>query len=378
MHRPSGSLISYFSNRVKKEGGINLAQGTPGFPPPAPLLQTLKDVSQDPKHHQYAPGIGNYRLLETIRQSLSPISPIEIDNLLIVQGATEGIFLTFFYLTTQLERPYSVLSFDPVYESYPKLARMFGIPFIYGQLEPDLSVDFQRLEETVRQENVKVIFIASPGNPLGKVWSKDEMEQIVELSRRYGIYILFDAVYKDIYFEQAPYNPLALNYDKLFYIDSFSKTLSITGWRIGYIVTPAQHMERIRSMHDYTGLSAPSILQVAIVRYLQEFDLGKEYIRQIKEKCRQSYRYIHNIFNTLGFKTVPIEGGYFIWTKCPEPITDAYRFAKQLYEKEGVAVVPGENFSPTKTAYIRVNIAAELDLIKEAAQKLTRFFRTGK
>lgn len=141
MKRPDGSLISYFSNRVKKEGGINLAQGTPGFPPPGELLQLLKINAEDKRLHQYAPGIGNFELLELVRQRFSStVTPIETDNLLVVQGATEGIFLTFFYLTTFLEPPFAALSFDPVYESYPQLAAMFRIPFEYFDFEENLEI----------------------------------------------------------------------------------------------------------------------------------------------------------------------------------------------------------------------------------------------
>jgi len=374
MKRPQGSLISYFSNRVKKEGGINLAQGSPGFSPPARLLTLLKTNAEKKNLHQYAPGIGNYELLELIRQRHSAAAPLELDNLLVVQGATEGIFLTFFYLTTLLERPFAALSFDPVYESYPILAEMFNVPFEYADFERNLAVDFDKLERIIQEKNVKVLFIASPGNPLGKVWNRDEIFQMVSLSREYGFYILFDAVYKDIYFNEAPFNPLCLNYEKLFYIDSFSKTLSITGWRIGYIITAAGHMKKIRGIHDYTGLCAPSILQTAIAQYLSASDFGKDYIESIKEKCKRSYAYMKETVDRLGFTAEAIEGGYFLWAKLPSQEKDAFTFALELYDRAKLGVVPGENFSRTKTDYIRMNIGTELPVIKNAAARLKDFF----
>jgi aspartate/methionine/tyrosine aminotransferase len=372
--RPEGSLISYFSNRVKQEGGINLAQGTPGFPPPQELLQLLESMARDERLHQYAPGNGNFELLELIRRKYSENAPVTADNLLIVQGATEGIFLGFFYLTTILDRPFSALSFDPVYESYPILADMFDIPFVYADLEEDLSVDFQRLEQVIAKNRVKVVFIASPGNPLGKVWSKEEIKQMISLSQEHGFYILFDAVYKDIYFQRRPYNPLADNYEKLFYIDSFSKTLSITGWRVGYIIAPAAHMRRIRDMHDYTGLCAPSILQAAIARYLTGNDFGSRYIETVKRKCRESYEIMNEALMQLGFDPAAIDGGYFMWAQLPPIMSDAFRFAGELFESTGIGVVPGENFSPNKTRHVRLNIAVEKAVIGEAVIRIKRFF----
>ena len=377
MKRPDGSLISYFSNRVKKEGGINLAQGTPGFPPPSQLLALLKASAENKKLHQYAPGIGNFELLELIRQKYAKVSPIQTDNLLIVQGATEGIFLSFFYLTTFLERPFSALSFDPVYESYPILAGMFNVPFEYANFGENLAIDFSKLENVIKEKSVKIVFIASPGNPLGKVWNQDEISRMISLSGKYHFYILFDAVYKDIYFKKRPFNPLFFNYEKLFYIDSFSKTLSITGWRIGYIITAAEHMKEIRGMHDYTGLCAPSILQVAIARYLSTSDFVKDYIESVKRKCKISYAYMKEIMDRLGFVVATIDGGYFLWAKLPAEQRDAFKFALDLYNSVKIGVVPGENFSKTKTGYIRVNIATELPVIRNAASRLKEFFSKG-
>jgi aspartate/methionine/tyrosine aminotransferase len=376
LERPKGSLISYFSNRVKKEGGINLAQGTPGFPPPTELLHLLKADADNVKFHQYAPGNGNFRLLELLEGRFSALAPIGLDNLLVVQGATEGIFLAFFYLTTLLERPYSVLSLDPVYESYPRLAGMFNIPFLYADFEPDLSIDFDKLERTIKTNNVGVVFVTSPGNPLGKTWNRDEMSRLMELSRAHDFYIIFDAVYKDIYFGEEPFNPLSFNYEKLFYIDSFSKMLSITGWRIGYMITSKNHMERIRGMHDYTGLCAPSILQESIARYLSENRYGEEYIKSVRSKCRQAYSVMKGELDSLGFQVAETDGGYFMWARLPETgkYADAFEFALSLYKETGVGVVPGENFSETKSDYIRMNIGTELSVIHDAIERIKNIF----
>jgi aspartate/methionine/tyrosine aminotransferase len=373
--RPEGSLISYFSNRVKKDGGINLAQGTPGFPPPAPLLELLKKRAENPNLHQYPPGNGNFKLLDLIRRRFSSVGQVELDNLLIVQGATEGIFLTFFYLTTLLRRPFAALSFDPVYESYPRLAGMFDVPFIYADFEADLSVDFQTLERIIQANRVRVVFVTSPGNPLGKTWSREEVTRLVELSVKHGFYILFDAVYKDIYFEEEPFDPVSLNYEKLFYIDSFSKMLSITGWRIGYIIASREHMKKLRGMHDYTGLCAPSVLQAVIAEYLSAHGYGGDYTETVRTRCRRSYRYMKEKLTELGFGTVESSGGYFLWASLPGGggFADAFDFASALYREVKVGVVPGENFSLRHRNHIRMNIGMEMPVMEEAVELIKRF-----
>ncbi len=373
LERPKGSLISFFSRMVARHGGIDLAQGKPGFAPPQELLDILKEKIADKSLHQYAPGIGNFELLDLLAQKYSEIAPVDVDNILIVLGATEGIFLTFLYLTRILEKPYSALSFDPVYESYPKLPEIFQIPFEYFDLAEDLSIDFDKLEKVIKEKRVKILFIASPGNPLGKVWTRQEIESAVFLSRRYQFYIIYDAVYKDIYFDQRPFNPLSLHHEKLFYIDSFSKMLSITGWRIGYIIAAKEHMARIQDIHDYTGLSAASILQAAVVEYLKKYNFGTDYLESVREKCKDSYSFLKRIMGELGFTVPQIQGGYFLWAKLPPGYQDAFRFALDLYHKVKLGVVPGENFSLKKKHYIRLNITQEMTVIDQAAQRIKRF-----
>jgi len=375
MKKPQGSLISYFTRMVGRRGGVNLAQGKPGFNPPPQLLDILKKKTDVFDLHQYAPANGNFELLALLVNEYSSFPPITEDNLLVVQGATEGIFLTFYYLIKILKKPFAALSFDPVYESYSKLSDIFGIPFEYVDFEENLEIDFPRLETVIREKRVGVIFIASPGNPLGKVWTRDEMTQIVRLAQEHDCYIIVDAVYSHIYFKQPPFNPLELKSDRLFYINSFSKMLSITGWRVGYIITGKDHMTQIRAIHDYTGLSAPTLFQAAIVEYLSRFDFGAAYVRELRQKTKASYTYMRRELEALNFAVPPIEGGYFIWTKLPPPYRDAFEFASDLYNKVQVAVVPGENFSETKDDYIRLNMSHELPVIREGAERLRKFLK---
>ena len=375
MEKPSGSLISYFSNMVKDKGGINLAQGIPGFFPPDELLSILKDYSQREKQlHQYAPGNGDFRLLELLSEYYSKYSPQQSDKVLIVQGATEGIFLVFFYLISILQGRYSALAFDPPYESYPQLAKFHKIPFTCFDYDENLTIDFEKLETEISDKNVKIVFIASPGNPLGKIWTKDELAKISFLAKKYDFYIIFDGVYEDIYFGNPPFNPLELENEKLFYINSFSKMLSITGWRIGYIIADGSHMKEIRAIHDYIGLCAPFLFQRSIGTYLENNNFGVDYTSSLRIKCKSSYSLLKRKLLPFGFKIPYIQGGYFLWAQLPHQYKDAFSFALELYEKTKVAIVPGENFSLNKRNYIRLNFAHEIDILENAVDQFNLFF----
>ncbi len=375
MQNPEGSLIAYFSRKVKKGGGINLAQGRPGFEPPVELLNILKSKISEKDLHQYAPGNGDPRLLDVlVRKHSGSIYP-KRENFLIVQGATEGIFLTFFYLTTIIKKGSGVLSFDPVYESYPKLPSFMNFPFHYYNTPEDLDSGSAELEKIIIRNNIKVIFISSPGNPQGKVWKKSELELLSDIALRNNIFIIFDAVYSDIFFEEKPFNPIEIKNNNIFYVNSFSKMLSITGWRIGYLYGVEEHMTQIRSIHDYTGLCAPYLLQRSIAEYMEVEEEAENYISEIRKKCEKNITYLSEMLSDSGFLVPSIKGGYFFWAELPSKYIDGFTFAEELYEKQKVAVVPGINFSMDKKNYIRINCAVDFPIIKEAAGRIISFVK---
>jgi methionine aminotransferase len=361
------------SNKVKEQGGINLAQGIPGFQPPSELLGFLSSYAHK-SIHQYAPGTGNYKLLNLLAQKYSPFGNFREKDFLITNGGTEAVSLLYTYFSKILQKPYSALAFEPVYESYKQLPWIFNDDFIPFSLNGDNSVDFVKLKEICIEENVKVIFLNTPGNPLGKIWKEQEVRQLMEMSKELQIFVIIDAVYEELYFYDKPYNPINEFSDNVFYVNSFSKLFSITGWRIGYLIASEKHMSRIQSVHDYTGLSAPSVLQAALAEYLSKSDWGKDYIVQLREKIRNGFYKLKEGLIELGFKIPHIEGGFFIWTQLPEPWQDGFDFTMDLYEKEKVAVIPGEHFSEKSTDYIRLNIARESGEIEEALRRIKAFF----
>ncbi len=222
--KPTGSYISFMSNKVKTYGGINLAQGIPGFDPPKELTDILAQISKD-KLHQYAPGNGNSELLDILLKNYQSEYLFTKDDLLITQGGTEALSLLYIYFNKTIPKPFSALAFDPVYESYKYLPEIFNSDFVSFSFKSDFSIDFNKLEDTCVKNNVKVIFLGSPGNPFGKIWSKDEIKSLLNISGRLNIYIVLDAVYRELYFDEKPYIPLDQFNPNLFYTNSFSKSI---------------------------------------------------------------------------------------------------------------------------------------------------------
>ncbi len=372
--KPTGSYISFMSNKVKGYGGINLAQGIPGFSPPKELTKILSKISNH-KIHQYAPGNGNNELLDLLVKKYQGEYNFCKEDFLVTQGGTEALSLLYIYFNKIISKPFSALAFDPVYESYKYLPSIFNTNFVSFSFNKDSSIDFKKLENICKEKKVKVIFLGSPGNPYGKIWTKEEMLSLILLSKKLKIYIVLDAVYRELYFENTPYIPLDQFNPNLFYTNSFSKLFSITGWRIGYLIAHQDHMENIKSIHDYTGLCAPSILQQAIVEYLKQHDFGNDYISGLRNKLSYSFNHLANELKELGFKIPEAKGGYFIWAQLPEKYKDGFKFTIDLYEQQKVAVIPGEHFSENATDYIRLNIAREKEEIKEGITGIKAFFK---
>ncbi|MHC1702513.1 MAG: pyridoxal phosphate-dependent aminotransferase [Tenuifilaceae bacterium] len=371
--KPSGSYISYFSNMVKQRGGINLAQGIPGFDPPAELLNELKE-SLNLKIHQYAPGMGNFNLLEQIALNYN----VKTDNLLIVQGATEALSLIYTYLNRKLNGEFAVLSFEPAYESYLQLPKIFGQEFIHYPLDSDFTFNYDELYLTVKHKGVKLIFLSSPGNPFGKIWSRSEVDSLISISNELGVYIVFDAVYEQLYFADPPYIPIDKLSPNLFIVSSFSKMLCVTGWRIGYLISHQSHMDGIKSIHDYIGLCAPSLLQHALADYLNKSSFAKDFTLGFRENVKKSFNILVETLNELKFEIPPIQGGCFVWAKLPVNWNDGFEFTSLLYEEQKVAVIPGEHFSDKKVDWVRFNVARPEEEIISACHKIRTFFEEHK
>lgn len=371
--KPSGSYISFFSNMVKQKGGINLAQGIPGFSPPKELMDALKN-SSGLNVHQYAPGMGNANLVKQIANSYK----VDSENVIVVQGATEALSLIYTYINRLLDGNFSVLSFEPAYESYLQLPKIFGQRFIHYPLNQDYSFIYDELYLTIKQMGVKLIFLSSPGNPFGKIWSRTEVDSLISISNELGVYLVFDAVYEKLYFEEPPYIPIDRLSPYLFVVNSFSKMLCITGWRIGYLISHESHMDGIKAVHDYIGLCAPSILQYALVGYLDTSNFAFDYIQGFRENVKNSFTILSKTLLELGFTIPPIPGGCFIWAKLPKGWIDGFDFARKLYDEQAVAVIPGEHFSENYSDWIRFNIARPEEEIILACKQIRSFFETSK
>lgn len=366
------SLISLMSNKVKTGGGINLAQGIPGFNPPEVLLQSLEKVFRGP-FHQYPPaeghpGLRNFLVTRYTKRGLS-------NHLFIItQGATEALSLVYTYLWKLQDGILPTLAVDPAYESFMHLPRIFGQPLtLHLPVNPG-TLDFEILEKEILDNKVRLIMIASPGNPLGTSLSKEDWSRLFALTARHKIFLVADLVYDPLYFYAPQELPFAEAHENVFIVDSFSKQYSITGWRIGALGCHPGHFQGIKNVHDYTGLCAPSLLQEALFQFIErQSDKAQKYIETTRQILAQNYQLASYELTLAGFEVISASGGYFIWAKLPPVIREGLPFALSLYDSTRVAVVPGIHFSPQASHFIRINIARPPDELREGLTHIREF-----
>lgn len=368
-----GSLISYFSTLVKTYGGINLAQGIPGFNPPKRLLEILAEIKND-NVHQYAPGRGNIKLLNQIRGLYHGKYSKSDTDFIVLNGATEAISLLYTYLYNQFKTNLNVLTFTPAYESYINLPAIFGNKLFFQNFDSKENINLQDLEENIQKHNIKLVFLASPGNPWGKVIAKEHLKKICKICSANKCYIIIDAVYSELYFgEISPVYPLKNIDEFVFYVNSFSKLFSITGWRVGYFLAHKNHLRKISGIHDYIGLSTPAPLQEAIALFLKDTVETNNYVKDVRNKVTENFLRQKEKLEKYGFLIPGHDGGYFIWAKLPDSSENSLQFGIDLYNKTQTAIIPGIHFGEQWDDYIRINIALPRNILDEGINNIINF-----
>lgn len=370
-----GSLISYFSNLVKIHGGINLAQGIPGFNPPERLLEILSEI-RDENIHQYAPGKGNADLLNQLYDLYRNKFDEKRSEFFIVNGATEAISLVYTYLHKKYKSKLNVLTISPAYESYIHLPRIFENKLYYQELNNDEEFNIDELEKNIKSNKIKLLFIASPGNPWGKVINISTLNKICELCSKYKCYVIIDAVYSKLYFDKTPPEyPLNKINEYVFYVNSFSKMFSITGWRVGYFLADKKHIDGLASIHDYIGLSTPAPFQQAIANFLKETTYQQEYVNDLRDKISTNFYKSKVELEKMGFTVPGHDGGFFVWAKLPDNMSDSLDFGVELYNKTKTAIIPGVHFGSSWNKYIRINIALPENNLFEGIQNIHKYIK---
>ena len=373
------SVIRRMTRISDEYGAINLSQGFPDFDPPKPLMDALARVAYEGPH-QYPVTYGAANLREALARKFQRQTGLETDfetQVLITCGGTEAMMCAMMALCNPGDK---VLVFSPFYENYGADAILSGAEPIYVPLvPPDYHYDPSVIEEGFRA-GAKCIIICNPSNPCGKVFSREELTEIGELAKRYDAYVVTDEVYE--YMVYAPHVHTVMASlpgmaERTITCNSLSKTYSITGWRLGYMIGPEPVLEAAKKVHDFLTVGAPSPLQEAATVGLAFED---SYYAEFNRMYQEKRDYFLAGLDRIGLKHNVPQGTYFVMVDIGEFLElpqfrgwSDLEFCEWMIREIGVAAVPGSSFfrEPINNL-IRFHFARQLPVLEETVTRLQK------
>ena len=373
------SVIRRMTRISDEYDAINLSQGFPDFDPPKELMDALAKVAYEGPH-QYSVTYGAPSLRVALAEKYRRTTGVEADpetQVLVTCGGTEAMMSAMMALCDPGDK---VLVFSPFYENYGADAILSGAEPIYIPLvPPDYRFDPSLIEEGFRA-GAKAIVICNPSNPCGKVFTREELLLIGELAKRYDAYVVTDEVYEHMVYAPAVHTAMAGlpgMAERTITCNSLSKTFSITGWRLGYLIGPKEVVEAARKVHDFLTVGAPSPLQEAAVTGL---GFGEDYYRELNALYRKKRDYFLAGLDRLGLKHNVPQGTYFVMVEITDFLklpqfqgwTDL-EFCEWMIREIGVAAVPGSSFfrEPVNNL-IRLHFARSQETIDEVFRRLEK------
>ena len=365
------SVIRRMTRVCMQYDAVNLSQGFPDFDPPKAILDRLAEVAHEGPH-QYAITWGAQNFREALAEKQSRLMGRSIDpngEIVTTCGSTEAMMCA---MMTVVNPGDKVVVFSPFYENYGADAILSGAEPIYVPLvPPSFSFDPEVLEDAFRQ-HPKALILCNPSNPCGKVFTRDELLLIAGLAEKYDVYVITDEVYEHIVY--APYQhtyfaSLPGMWERTLSCSSLSKTYSITGWRLGYIIAPAHIIERAKKVHDFLTVGAAAPLQEAVVPGLR---FGDDYYTDLLAKYTEKRQLFLDGLTRLEIPHTEPQGAYYILLDVSEYGYESdVEFCEKLAEKVGVGAVPGSSFfREPENRYIRLHFAKQNETLIAALNRL--------
>lgn len=366
------SVIRRMTRVSNQYGAINLSQGFPDFDPPKEITDKLSELAHIGPH-QYATTWGSQTIREALARKQKHFSGMDVDpnqEIVVTCGGTEAMMAAMLTVCNPGDK---VVVFSPFYENYGADAILSGAEPIYVPLVPPaFSFNPDVLEDAFRQPGVKALILCNPSNPSGKVFTREELTIIADLAKKYDLYVITDEVYEHILYKPHEHVYMATlpgMRERTIICSSLSKTYSITGWRIGYVIASPDITERVKKVHDFLTIGAAAPLMEAVVVGL---NFGDEYY----EELQQHYTHMKELFcgglRNIGLSFVEPQGAYYVMVDISEfGYGNDYDFAVDLARKVGVGSVLGSSFFKEDVHdYVRFHFAKKDETLKAALDRL--------
>ncbi len=359
-----------------RHNAVNLAQGFPDFPAPDAVKQAAKRAI-DEEHNQYTITWGTPVLRQAISAYYGKRYGLPVDperEITVCCGATEGMIASLLATTNPGDE---IIVFEPYYENYGPDTWLCGAERRLVRLRaPDWSFDPEELRRAFNSRT-KAIIVTNPHNPTGKVFSRAELELIASLCQEHDTLAITDEIYEHILYDGARHIPLATlpgMADRTITVNSLSKTFSVTGWRVGWIIAAPDLADSIRKVHDFLTVNSPAPMQQAAVMALGSDDA---FLADVSNHYRERRDLLFQALDSAGLAPFQPRGAYYIMADVSRfGFADDLAFSRDLMERGGVACVPGSSFfeDPRDGAnLVRFCFCKKHETLDEASRRLRKW-----
>ncbi len=369
------SVIREMTRLAIPAGAVNLAQGFPDFPAPAQLKQAaIEAITAD--HNQYPITWGIKPLRQAIAQKYQQHYGLTIDperEVTVVCGSTEGMVAT---LLATVNDGDEVITFEPYYENYhPDLLLCGATRKLITLHAPDWTFDREEMRRAFSKKT-KAVIINTPNNPTGRVFSREDLEFIAALCQEYDALCITDEIYEHIIYDGAVHVPVMTipgMRERAVIVNSMSKSYSVTGWRVGWVIAAPDLTDSIRKVHDFLTVGAATPLQHAGVLAMNQPDT---FYKDLAEHYVGRRDKLLGLLSAAGFQCFKPAGAYYIMTDISQfGFPDDTTFVKHLINEIGVAAVPGSSFfsgNGKGSQIVRFCFCKKYETLEDAGHRLRK------
>jgi len=386
--QPSG-IRAFFDLVLGMKEVISLGVGEPDFVTPWQIREA-GIYSLEQGFTSYTSNKGLYKLRLSISRYLKNRYGLEYcpdEEILITVGVSEGFDLS---LRAIINPGDKILIPSPSYVSYGPLTELAGgIPIYIDTKESGFKLTHKILEKSI-DKKTKAIILNYPNNPTGISYTKKELDQLKKVILKHKLLCISDEIYGDLTydFEHTPFATLAGAKNNTIYLNGFSKSYAMTGWRVGFVCGPKEIISAMTKIHQYTIMCVPITSQMAACEALQT---GRRSVEEMKREYRRRREFMVDKLNDLGLKCIKPDGAFYVFTSIKKTGFNSMDFAQKLLKEQKVAVVPGTAFGAltrlstngerSRTIgerlddYVRISYASSFDNLKEALARIELFLK---
>jgi len=369
--KPSG-IRKFFDIVATMDDVISLGIGEPDFTTPQPILEAGVQALRQGETH-YTSNAGIYQLREAISDLLEEKYQVRYDpasEVVVTVGVSEALYLA---LTAVINPGEEIIIPTPCFVSYQaEVLLAGGVPVeVPGRMENGFQPEPGLIEAAITPRT-KAIFIGFPNNPTGAVASLENLQAISRIAEEHDLLVISDEIYDSLVYdvEHICFASLPGMKERTITLGGFSKSFAMTGWRVGYAAAPAEILQGLVRIHQYTVMSAPTVSQLAALAAVQE---GAEFVEEMRQKYDRRRKLIISGLNEIGLETFLPQGAFYAFPKISASGLDDEEFAQRLLEEEKVAVVPGSAFGSGGEGFVRCSYATHYDKIEQALERMEKF-----